>query len=108
MYSYYFINPENFTALFCENVDKPELECNGKCYLKKVTQNQLETSRDDSLPAVNIDLKNILLYFYPDTTVFEVNTGETQDSRTLFYYANLYTFQVDHSIFHPPTDRFYT
>lgn len=107
MYSYYFINPDNFTALFCENTDKPELECNGKCYLKKVTQNQLESSKDDSLPVVNLDLKNILLYFYPNKAVFEVNSTEIQESKTLFYYTNLYTFQVNHSIFHPPNNRFY-
>lgn len=107
VYSYYFINPDNFTALFCENTDKPELECNGKCYLKKVTQNQLESSKDDSLPVVNLDLKNILLYFYPNQAVFEVNSTEIQESTTLFYYTNLYTFQVNHSIFHPPNNRFY-
>jgi hypothetical protein len=62
VYSYYFINPDNFIALFCENTDKPELECNGKCYLKKVSLNQLETTQNDNLPKVNIDLENILLY----------------------------------------------
>ena len=33
--SFYTLNNESFTELFCENKDKPELECNVKCSLTK-------------------------------------------------------------------------
>ena len=31
----FFINQDFIAAELCENKDAPELECNGKCYLKK-------------------------------------------------------------------------
>ena len=33
--SIYELNTSEFIAEFCENQDKPELECNGKCHLSK-------------------------------------------------------------------------
>lgn len=32
---HYQINQEEITEEFCENKEKPELECNGKCHLSK-------------------------------------------------------------------------
>ena len=31
----YFVNYEYIANELCENQDKPEMECNGKCHLKK-------------------------------------------------------------------------
>ena len=31
----YSINQEYISSVLCENLDKPQLECDGKCYLKK-------------------------------------------------------------------------
>lgn len=37
----YVINYDYISTQLCENRDKPELLCNGKCYVKKeLTQNQ--------------------------------------------------------------------
>ncbi|MEO9545045.1 MAG: hypothetical protein ABJG99_15450 [Crocinitomicaceae bacterium] len=33
---HFFANQESITQEFCENQDKPEMECHGKCHLKKV------------------------------------------------------------------------
>ena len=33
--SSYFANKAYIAAVLCENKDKPQLECEGKCYLKK-------------------------------------------------------------------------
>ncbi|AXG69823.1 hypothetical protein KORDIASMS9_02051 [Kordia sp. SMS9] len=105
VYSYYFVNPDNFIALFCENTDKPELECDGKCYLKKVSLNQLETTQNDNLPKVNIDLENILLYV--DTLAdWQLTSLETTQKKASFFYQNLYTSEVSFAIFHPPNHRF--
>lgn len=31
--AYFYLNQDEIAAEECENLDKPELECNGKCYL---------------------------------------------------------------------------
>jgi hypothetical protein len=36
----WFINQSAITAEKCENRDKPEIQCNGKCYLKKQLANE--------------------------------------------------------------------
>jgi hypothetical protein len=107
VYSYYFINPENFIALFCENTDKPELECDGKCYLKKVSQNQLETTQNDNLPKVTLDLENILLYLDTFTKKWQLATLETTPANARYFYQNLYKSRVNFSIFHPPNCCYY-
>ena len=38
-YAYYELDPIGFIENLCKNKDKPELACNGKCHLKKVTEN---------------------------------------------------------------------
>ena len=39
------INQEEIAEEFCENKDKPELKCDGKCHLTKVLQDQ--SNEDD-------------------------------------------------------------
>jgi hypothetical protein len=43
----YQINKTNIIAAFCINKDKPELECNGKCYLTQQLS-QTESSNESS------------------------------------------------------------
>ncbi|MBX0332736.1 hypothetical protein K3G39_05755 [Pontibacter sp. HSC-14F20] len=38
VFSSYFANKAYIAAVLCENKDKPQLECEGKCYLKKQLQ----------------------------------------------------------------------
>lgn len=53
-YVNYYLNKEQITEEKCVNKDKPKLECDGKCYLKKqVISMQKE---DDNSPGV-LDLK---------------------------------------------------
>ena len=33
--SYYAMFTDDFVERFCENTDRPEMKCNGKCHLKK-------------------------------------------------------------------------
>jgi predicted transcriptional regulator of viral defense system len=40
--AYYHINKDYITRVLCENRDKPELNCNGQCYLAKKLKAQEE------------------------------------------------------------------
>ncbi|WP_052158126.1 hypothetical protein [Lacinutrix jangbogonensis] len=64
-YAYYNIDPVGFIEALCENKDKPELKCNGKCHLKKVTKS---LDKDQKTPESIIDFKELILF----SSAFEV------------------------------------
>jgi hypothetical protein len=57
-FEYSFFN-ESFTEQFCENKAKPELKCNGKCHLKKISKEQNE---QDSTKKTITDCEVTYLY----------------------------------------------
>lgn len=51
----YNLNKEYIASVLCENRNKPELACNGKCYLnKKFEQSHGEDSHDHSMPQIDL------------------------------------------------------
>ena len=96
-YIYYNIDLKGFIETYCKNIDKPELECNGKCQLKKVIETN---NKDNSKPIHLIDFKDILLYKEHLLTVdFKFLSSE---KKQFFFYKNLYQYKVSSSLFHPP------
>ena len=55
---YYELDPIGFIQELCENKDKPELECNGKCHLKKVAQ----SSGDENEPSKIVNFEELQLF----------------------------------------------
>ncbi|MEO9570498.1 MAG: hypothetical protein ABJH82_11735 [Polaribacter sp.] len=96
-YIYYNVDTIGFIEAFCENKDKPELACNGKCHLKKITQT---TNKEQNKPIQLIDFKDILLY-NQSISSHQINTN-TLLKKSNFYYLNLYDFKLLGSYFHPP------
>ncbi len=45
----FFINQEEIIALFCENKDKPAMQCNGQCHLAKTLQEQQPNAADEKM-----------------------------------------------------------
>jgi hypothetical protein len=50
-YFWYLADNDSFTSVFCENTEKPELQCNGKCHLTAIAETEAPASGDDPLPA---------------------------------------------------------
>lgn len=96
-FAYYNIDPIGFIEALCENKDKPELKCNGKCELKKVTQS---SRNNEKAPSQLIDFKDILLY---KETPFSYSFRTTIiKNQNLFSYLNNYSYLQVNSSFHPP------
>ncbi|MGB5664731.1 hypothetical protein, partial [Eudoraea sp.] len=58
---YYGLFTQDFIERFCENKDKPELQCDGKCELSKMLLQQTE---EDKTP-INLELlKNEIVLFF--------------------------------------------
>jgi hypothetical protein len=96
-YIYYNIDTVGFIETFCENKDKPELQCNGKCHLKKITKTN---NQEQNQPIELIDFKDILLYNQKNYSHYL--SESTLQKKTTFYYLNLYSFKLLGSHFHPP------
>ena len=96
-YAYYNIDTAGFIEKLCENKDKPELQCNGKCHLKKLVNNN---TNNDQEPVKAVNLKEITLYVvefmkydFKRVSFKNVQLGD---------YNNLYSFSLLDSIDRPP------
>ena len=97
-YAYYELDPIGFIEALCVNQDKPELECNGKCHLKKVGQSQ---DKEQNTPESIIDFKELILF--SDTIKSIVfNQDEYIKKQSPTSYQNLYSFNTTDDCFHPP------
>ena len=100
-YLYYNIDPIGFVEALCENKDKPELACNGKCHLKKVISTSQTPEKE---PIQLIDLKDLLLYNNLQATYkFQLII---KNDILLHNYVNNYQYLDIDSCFHPPQTSF--
>ena len=93
------LNQDSISALFCINKDKPEMKCDGKCYLKKSLL-AAEKENKQSKPVPPPDEKSMVVYF---ESLFHLsNTATAQRSNPLFDYAESISFMLHQDIPHPP------
>ncbi|MCI2228597.1 hypothetical protein MC378_05415 [Polaribacter sp. MSW13] len=97
VYAYFNLDTKGFIEAFCENKDKPELACNGKCHLKKITNS---SNNNENPPIQLIDLKDILLY---NNVPLSYTFNKIKDFKKPYSsYLNLYTYHITNNCFHPP------
>lgn len=96
--SYYLVFTDNFIENYCENTDKPELECDGKCFLSDV----LDKKETETPKNASIYLESKLIF---TTVLFEndivLDSFILQKPHT-FFYTSFYKFQYLQSSFKPP------
>ena len=97
MLSLYLVDTEDFVELFCENKEMPELECNGKCELSKMA------NQDDQKPertSLIDNLQNEWVYY---ATAFESSIFNLKkEINPAFEYQNHYLYLYSQPITHPP------
>ncbi len=95
---YYAMFTNDFVERFCENKERPELKCDGKCALSQM----LSQKADDEKTPINLDLlKNEIVLFIGSLTTYEF----VQQPRKVLYnvlYRVLYDFHFFERIKHPP------
>lgn len=101
---WYELNVEYITELFCENKDKPELQCNGKCHLAK----QMKKSSEDTHPAaVEITELIWLTYLERDHTPI-IRVPELRKEVAYSHNEDVTYEEHLNSVFHPPQNSFWT
>ncbi|KAA3622377.1 MAG: hypothetical protein DWP94_08495 [Flavobacterium sp.] len=96
-YVYYYLDPGGFTEMLCENKDKPELECNGKCYLKKIVSNE---KQENKAPLSEIEYKDLLLIVQDRNEI--IFNAVTMVKDYFDTYENSYKYLLVCKLFHPP------
>lgn len=98
----YFNNNSAFTEKYCENKDKPELKCNGKCHLKK--ESTLNTSQENPISKdKKITTDTIEFLFYQEIKTYAFRTDFCFLNKFInSNYTNLYAHLITNSSFHPP------
>lgn len=95
-FGYYITFTENFIENFCENKDKPELQCNGKCFLSDIIEKENPNSVE-----VPPCIEQQLVLFFQQYTLHPFHIIET--SHSLFSYFNHYKFNYLDFSFKPPS-----
>lgn len=98
MLGFYLVDNEDFTELFCINKEKPELECNGKCEVSKIAQ-QEQDQKEKSTVLDLLQYESVYNKTQENEIVFNLINIE---SKSIFVYINHYLFQSSDKINHPP------
>lgn len=97
----YAINYDYIVKVLCENKEKPEVACNGKCHLKK----ELANASDSETPASQNDKKGfspIELYCNIEIEIPVSMTFCMLPAQAIFCPVTSDTVGFDGTVFHPP------
>ena len=102
----YVINYDYIVKELCENKEKPELQCNGKCQLMKEmakaaeeeSANDKSNSADKKTTQTTIEI----LFFEEIKPLVASQLTSQTNSKISKLYSNLYSYNAGFSIFHPP------
>lgn len=97
----YAVNYNFISKNLCENKKKPELLCNGKCYLKKEIA---KTATDQSKTDSRINISALAdTFIINETFAFSSNDFNTiENLRINSEFSTSYNFSLFSKIFHPP------
>lgn len=97
----YAVNYDFITKNLCENKSKPQLLCNGKCYLKKeIAKTSTDQSKNDS----RINISGLAdTFIINETFVFSSKDfNQIENPKINSEFSATYNFSLLSKIFHPP------
>ena len=98
IFAEYIMDIEQFTELYCENKDKPELKCNGKCHLtEQLAENEEQKQNKD----IQVS-PEILLFFADSKFEIEEHNGFYIEEDISYFFNTDLTEGIGYAVFHPP------
>jgi len=95
----FYANREYIANNLCENRDKPEMQCKGKCSLNK----QLAKEAEHQAPVPqNVHKEELLLYYEGSTFTISYGQQPAEECKQFPAYNELHTIDLPGTIFHPP------
>jgi len=93
----YELNKTYIATTLCENRDKPQLDCKGKCFLKKkISQAEKQEQKQERSGSKSFFNDHILISQYRFRSIIR-QTNVYVPAPEFFYH-----FQTSHAVFHPP------
>ena len=100
----YTYDTDLFVSAFCENQERPQLKCNGRCMLAKMQNEQSEKDASNMLKQLQAEMVycnyNSSSYVYG--LVFSIDKNIDSDS----YVDQIYSFQYISYLVDPPELNF--
>jgi len=97
----YILNYDFIVKELCENKEKPEMKCNGKCHLMKEMAKNAESEKPLSTKKAHQELE---VLFVAVIETFSVKSGyDIEITQVSNMYNNLYVSTYRNRIFHPPS-----
>lgn len=95
----YAVRYDYISQQLCVNKNKPELRCNGKCYLAKELAKSTEDTSKSETPKSTIHIDTFLI-----KDVLVIVNSQVKSTRQVVkhYIPSFYFFDLNSSIFHPP------
>ena len=98
----YVLNYEYIATVLCENKEKPELKCNGKCQLMKGLAKVSEEEKPLAQDKKQVVAESEVLFLQGldtfDFYLFPIHNNKT----VACLYSNLYSHLDSAFVFHPP------
>jgi hypothetical protein len=103
----FHLNQKEIIRMECENKDKPEMNCNGKCYLAKQLQKaeaKLEVKKQESTRSLEqLKWLETAVFATPDfPKVHEVAIFTDLQKQSYSMYLECFPTRYIPSVFHPP------
>lgn len=98
--TYYQLNKEYIADVLCINRDKPELQCQGKCFLTDQLKKDNQSDKK-GVPATQqqkIDFPSFLICVYQ----FKFHLPEIQEGMDILMESSFFSPLRSSGIFHPP------
>ena len=95
----YLVYEDYIAEFLCINKDNKTLECNGKCYLMQMLQEQNE-EKHHNVPRIAMEEYPI---GFVELLALSFSQRESMHSETTFTYSNPYSFLFISEQFHPPS-----
>ena len=96
----YVVNYDYVATVLCENVDKPELQCNGKCHVAKELKQVLEHKSPIKTEKVVVALDFI------STCLYSLGNVDLPEPRlhegVSLWYSNSYSYLFSTVVLQPP------
>ena len=106
----FYLNQKEIAEKECENKNRPEMHCNGKCFLAKQLKKadaELESQKEKqegSFSNLKVIENSVFIPF--SAIYFEINLDKLVQKKSFFKYKNSYFFELNSNCFHPPCANF--
>ena len=97
----YAVNYDYIVETLCINKNKPEVHCNGKCYLSKELAKANDTESSPLSKGKTSGQKILDIYILPEISEIK-NTDQSYKINFSFIYEKNYSFLFLKHIFRPP------